>query len=433
MKAKIRANYHWIIVFVVLVEMLIYGGVTNNLNSMYIIPVTEALEASRSGFSLAMTMKSLTMFAFGMVSSVLFLHFGFRMLASIGLIGGALSLLIMSGSQSLLGIGFGAALLGICESFYSTVGVTRIIGDWFHRYRGMVLGVVTAATGLGGSLFCILQSKLIQNYGWRMSYRFSTLMLLLIAVLVFLTTRNRPDQMGLRPYGEGLLPIKQRHRAGMSDDNWPGFSLTQLIKMPTFYLMLAATFVSSVSMYLAFYVIVPHMQDCGLTADQAATMQSTMLLMLAAAKLLVGSLSDVIGGKGVSLLCTVCAIISLWLLTRVTDMTSGILAVVVFSMCLPQTTITVPLLTSSLFGYRAHDTAMSIFLSMISVGAMVASPICNLAYDLLGSYNPVFLAASGLALVSLLLHLTLFHLTGNDKKKWNEAEANKKTQAANPS
>lgn len=432
MKAKIRANYHWLIVLIVLVEMLIYGGVTNNLNAMYIIPVTEALEASRSGFSLAMTMKSLTAFACGIVSSVLFLHFGFRMLAALGLVGGALSLLLMSGSNSLLGIGLGAALLGICESFYSTVGVTRIVGDWFHRYRGMVLGVVTAATGLGGSLFCMIQSQMIQNRGWRFSYRFSTVLLLLVAVLLFLLIRNRPDQMGLRPFGEGLLPVKQRHRAGMSDDNWPGFNLPQLIKMPTFYLMLVCGFVSSVSMYLAFYVIVPHMQDCGLTADQAATMQSTMLLVLAAAKLLVGSLSDVVGGKGVTLLCTACAVVSLWLLTRVTDVTSGILAVVVFSMCLPQTTITIPLLTSSLFGYRAHDTAMSIFLSMISVGAMVASPICNLAYDLLGSYNPVFLVASGLALASMILHIVLFRLAGRDKKKWYEAKAQRKAQAENP-
>lgn len=423
MKSKLRANYHWIIALAVLVEMLIYGGVTNNLNAMYIIPVTESLEVSRSGFSLAMTMKSLTMFTFGMVSSVLFLRFGFRALATIGLVGGALSLLIMSGSNSLLGIGFGAAILGLCESLYSTVGVTRIIGDWFHRYRGIVLGVVTAATGLGGSLFCIILSKVIQSFGWRMSYRFSALILVLIAVLIVLVARNRPDQMGLRPFGEGLLPIKQRHRAGMSNDNWPGFSLVCLVRKPTFYLMLAATFVSSVSMYLAFYVIVPHMQDCGLSADQAATLQSTMLLMLAAAKLLVGGLSDVIGGKGVTLMCSFCAVVSLWMLTQVTNMTNGILSVVVFSMCLPQTTITIPLLTSDLFGYRAHDTAMSIFLSMVSVGAMVASPICNLAYDLLGSYNPVFLAASALALLSMILQLILFRLTKRDKQNWKETEA----------
>ena len=89
MKSKIRANYHWIIAFAVLLEMLIYGGVTNNLNGLYIIPVTETLQVSRSGFSLAMTMKMVAMFGFGMVSSVLFLKFGFRKLATLGLVGGA--------------------------------------------------------------------------------------------------------------------------------------------------------------------------------------------------------------------------------------------------------------------------------------------------------------------------------------------------------
>ena len=431
MKTKIRAHYCWIIVFMALLEMLIYGGVTNNLNGLFIIPVTETLQVSRSGFSLAMTMKMVTMFGFGMVSSVLFLKFGYRNLATLGLVGGALAILLMSVSNHLFVTGLAAAILGIFECLYSTVGVSRIIGDWFHRYRGIVLGIVTAATGLGGSFFCVIQTKIIQQSGWRNAYRFSAIMLLAAAVLVFVVARNRPEQVGQRPFGEGLLPIKQRHRAGMSDDNWPGFSLKELVKRPTFYLMLVTAFVASVSMYLAFYVVVPHMQDCGLTAEEAATMQSTMLLILAVAKLLVGALSDVIGGKGVSLLCSSCAAVGLWLLTRVDSVTSGLIAVVVFSMCLPQTTITIPLLTTSLFGYRAHDTAMSIFLSMLSIGAVVASPACNLAYDLLGSYNPVFLVACGLAVTSFVLYLVLYRLAGKDKKRWYEEEAQRKVQASN--
>ena len=150
-----------------------------------------------------------------------------------------------------------------------------------------------------------------------------------------------------------------------------------------------------------------------------------LLLILAVAKLLVGALSDVIGGKGVSLLCASCATVGLWLLTRVNDVTSGLIAVVVFSMCLPQTTITIPLLTTSLFGYRAHDTAMSIFLSMLSIGAVVASPVCNLAYDLLGTYNPVFYAAALLALTSLVLYMVLYRLADRDKKRWYEEREQK--------
>lgn len=432
MKSKIRANYHWVIALMVLLEMLIYGGIINNLNGMFLIPVSEDLGFSRSSFSLAMTIKPLVTFGVGMFSSAMFMRFGFRKLVPIGLIAAALGLFLMSRSQGIVGIGFGAAILGMCEALYSVVAATRIIGDWFHRYRGIVLGIVTAATGLGGSLVCVAEAWIIEQYDWRMAYLFCAVLMVLAAVVVLLLAKNRPDQMGLRPFGEGLLPIRERHRAGMSQDSWAGFTLSQLIRKPTFYLMLLCTLLGNLALYLAFTVVVPHMQDCGLGATEAASVQSTMLLMLAVAKLSVGGLSDLIGGKNVTLLCVACSVVGLWLLADVQTFSGGLVAIVIYSMCLPQTTITVPLLTTSLFGYRAHDSAMSIFLSMVSVGAMVAAPICNMAYDILGSYSPVFRVAAALGAATIVLYLILYRMAARDKKKWlaEQAEkANEKAQA----
>jgi len=432
MKAKIRTHYHWVIALMVLLEMLIYGGIVNNLNSMFLIPVSEGLEVSRSSFSLAMTIKPLVTFLVGMFSSALFMQFGFRKLVPIGLITAGLALGIMSRSQGIIGIGFGAAILGVCEALYSVVAATRIIGDWFHRYRGIVLGIVTAATGLGGSLVCVIEAWIIDRFDWRMAYLFCGILMIIAAAVVLLLAKNRPDQMGLRPFGEGLLPVKERHRAGVSQDSWAGFTLPQLIRKPTFYLMLLCTLLGNLSLYLAFTVIVPHMHDCGLSTTEAASIQSTMLLMLAVAKLSVGGLSDLIGGKNVTLLCVGCSVVGLWLLANVHSFTGGLIAIVIYSMCLPQTTITVPLLTTSLFGYRAHDSAMSIFLSMVSVGAMVAAPICNMAYDVLGSYSPVFRVAAVLGVVAIVLYLILYRLAARDKKKWFAEWEEKKNIRSSP-
>ena len=426
MKQKLRARYHWVIPLVVLLEMTVYGGMVNNLNSMYLIPLTESMGVSRSTYSLVASLRSFLYFLSGMFSSGMFLRFGYRKLVTIGLIGGSLALFLMSNSQSMVGIAVGTMILGVCESMYATVGVTRIIGDWFHKHRGLVLGVVTAATGIGGSLFCMIQSEMIQQAGWEVSYRFSALLLVLTALLMVLTVRNRPDQMGLRPFGEGQLPTKNRHRAGVALDNWPGYSLGELVRRPTFYLMMAATFLSCFALYLAFYVVVPHMQDCGLSATQAASLQSIMLLSMAVAKLLIGSLSDLIGGKNVTLLCMVTSVLGLWLLADISGMGSGALAVVIFSVGLPLTTITIPLLTTHLFGYRAHDTATGMFMSMVAVGGMVATPVCNIAYDARGSYRPVFKAAALLALATMVLFLALYRLAARDRKKWHEEREKQK-------
>lgn len=402
----------------VLLEMGVYGGVVNNLNSLYTIPVTDDLGISRSSFSLAMSLRPLMAFVFGTFSSLLFLRFGYRRLITIGLLGGALGLVLLASSQDIALLCVGGLLLGVFESMYSTTSATRIIGDWFHKKRGLVLGLVTAASGLGGSLCCIVQANLIQNVSWRSGHLFSALTMLAAAILLAFVIRNRPEELGLHPYGEGTLSNKNHHRAGVIQDNWAGFPLSELLRKPTFYLMMLCTFLSCLSLYLAFYVMVPHLQGCGLTVEEASGLQSTMLLLLAVAKLLTGSLSDWIGSKNVTLLCLISTVIGLWLLAGVENMAGGILAVVIYTIGLPLTTITVPLLVTTLFGYRAHDTSVGMFLSMVSVGGMVASPLCNMAYDALGSYRPVMYAAAILALATTILFLLLYRLAEQDKQKW---------------
>lgn len=417
MKEKIRAHYHWIIAFVVLIEMTVWGGIGNNLNSLYVIPVTEGLQISRGSFSLALSLNSLMGFLSTMVSGILFLRFGYRKLVVAGLAMAGLSFVFFLGSsQNLAMVGFGCAIYGMCGGVCSTAGVSRIVGDWFHRHRGLVLGLVSAATGVGGSLFCMILSEIMQTIGWRASYRFSGITLLVTAAILLVVIRNRPDEMKLRPYGEGELPTKKRHRAGHSEDNWPGYSLKELVRKPTLYLMMATTLLSCLSLYLAFYVVVPHMQDCGLTASQAATVQSVMLLGLSVAKLISGALSDIIGPRWVTVLCMAFGAVGLWLLADVQTMSAALAIITIYTMSLPLTTITVPLLTTELFGYRAHDTAVGLFLSMVSVGGMIASPLINLIYDAVGSYRPGLRAAAILAVVVIVLYEALYVLAKRDKR-----------------
>ena len=417
MKEIIRKNYYWIIAFVVLVEMFVWGGIGNNITGLYVIPVTESLGVSRGSFSLVMSLSSLMGFVSTMVSGILFLHFGYRKLVLSGLLIAGVTLCFLFGSANHLAVlSIGVAIYGLCSGFCSTAGMTKIIGDWFHEKRGLVLGLVSSATGFGGSLFCMLQTKIIQNHGWRASYRVSGICILATAVLLFLTIRNRPDDVKLRPYGEGRLPTKKRHRGGQSEAAWAGFSLQELLRKPTFYLMLGLTLMGCLSMYMAFYVVVPHMQDRGLTADQAATIQSVMLLGLSVAKILSGWLCDVIGPKWVTCLCLTFGIVGMWFMADVQNMTTALIIISVYTICLPITSITVPLLTSELFGYRAHDTAVGLLLSVISIGGMIASPVMNLIYDAMGTYRVGLRVGAVFGLIVMVLYLVLFALAKHDKR-----------------
>lgn len=416
MKRKIRQNYHWIIAVVLFIELAIYGGLANN-GSLFILPVTEGLGISRGDFALAGSSRSLVSFVVTLISGVFVTRLGNRRMMISGLALGVFACTIAALSQNITYIIVYSILMGISDAFCSTTTATRVVSDWFHRYQGAVLGIVSSATGLGGSLVCIFLTGSISGNGFRGGYIASGIIILLAGILVVLFVRSRPSDMGLNPYGFGYLE-KSKNKAA-KDSHWYGYSMQDLIRRPIFYLMLLLTFLSSTCIYLMFSVIVPHVQDCGLSAADATAIQSTMLLMMTGTKILCGALSDRIGSTRVTVLCMAFAAISLWMMGGVTNAGSAWIATILHTIALPLAAITPPLLTGTLFGYQAYGKIIGIVLAMTSLGNLIAAPISNAVYDVHGSYSPVFRVGAMVAVAATGLYLLLFTMAKKDRKKYD--------------
>lgn len=415
----LKKHYHWVIAGVILLELAIHVGIFNNVSSLYIIPVTTDLQIPRGSFSLAYSCKSLAGFFSTLFSGIFFTKFGYRKLATAALIVSAGAYVLLSSSQGALLLGIGFLLIGLGEGFCSVAASTRMVNTWFHTHQGLVLGLVTASTGLGGSLLSIVLSRSIASTGWRSSYLLCGILVLASAALILLFIRNTPKEMGLLPYGSGSHHGKKPKRENR--DHWYGYESKDIMKKPTFYLMIAVVFLSCACNYAAFYVVVPHFQDCGISATDAAALQSIMLLALAAAKFLCGILSDTLGAKFINVLCMVCTILALVLLAVTNSYAIGLSAVVVFSVALVMTTITVPLLSSALFGYHPQSAMIGIFMALVPAASMVAPPVVNTIYDHIGSYNPIFLVSAGIGAATLLLMILLFLLADRDRKRYEQA------------
>lgn len=421
MIAWLKKHYHWVIAVVVLLQLAIHGGAANNLSGLHLIPVTQALDITRTEYSLAGSIKSIVGVFSTLFSGVMILKFGYRTAVGVGLALSGAAYVLLSGMDSYWTFLAGFALLGVTNGVCTTSGATRIVSAWFHKHRGMVLGLVTAATGIGGSIMSIIQSYAIENISWRASYMTVAVLMFVIAVLVFLLVRNHPTNMGLLPYGDGE---QISHKKGKThQDLWSGFTMKKLMKRPTFYLMLAGTFLTCMCIYLAFSFVAPHLQDCGLSAAQASTLHSIMLLLLSGTKFLAGTLSDTIGAKKVTMLCIGFSAVGLAMLASVNGFGFAAAAVVVYSMALPIVSVTIPLLANALFGYQAQAEYTGVFMSMISAASIVAGPLSNAAYDHFGSYRPVFYAAAALSVLLLGLYWLMYRLAEKDQKKMQQAEA----------
>ena len=411
----LKRHYHWVIAGIIFVEMILYGGFLNAA-SVFTVPITEDLLLTRGDYALVQIPKGVVGFFSTLVTGFLLHRFGYRKSAIVSLISFAGGLMLLAFAQTLTVIGIASGIMGLSHGICTTAGAVWMVKSWFRKHQGLLLGIVTMATGVGGSIMSMTLTELILATNWRQTYILSAFFITVLALL-YLLLRDRPEQMGLRPYGEDT-PFKKKQSADGAHTEWAGHSFREILREPQFYLMALCTLLSCTTVYLTLTVIVPHFQDGGYSASEAAGFQSVLMLCLSGAKLVGGWLSDRIGAKPMTLLCGVCAAAGQYLLADVSSAFLCYVGIVLFSVGLLAVSITVPLLSMPLFGYRAFGSITGVFLAMVSLGSMVAGPIVNLFYDRLGSYAPVFRVAALIDLALIGLYLLLFYLCEKEKRSF---------------
>lgn len=420
MRAKLNAHYHWVIAAMAVLAMLVCGGVGNSLNGITLIPITQSLGVSRGEFSTAMIAKNIGGVVLNMVSGALFVKIGYRKLVPVALLLSGLGFLISSSGQTLTVM----CVAGVMEGMYTlctSTGNPRILGTWFHKHYGLLMGIVTAMTGLGGSIFSIVFARIVAAYNWRAAYLSVAIMYFVLALLLALLMRDRPQQMGLKPYGEGHMPKNAKRD---TDDHWEGFSMAQLKKKPVFYLMVLGTLLSSICGYTALSVVSPHIQDCGMSPEFAAGVQSVVMIGLAVTKLMFGALSDKVGAKLMTLVSLVSLVASMLLLANVSNAVSAYIAALVYALALPLCGIVPPLLLPSLFGYGSGVKAIGIMYAILSTASMIANPLTNTLRDRFGSYRPVFQGTAVVAIGVTALYILLYVLAAKERKKLEQQTSN---------
>ena len=96
---------------------------------------------------------------------------------------------------------FWGIMLGLGSGMTALVLTAVVSNRWFDTHRGLVVGLLTASSATGQLVFLPVGAWLIEHFGWRMAVLPVFFACALAAVLVFLLMRNRPNEVGLTPYG----------------------------------------------------------------------------------------------------------------------------------------------------------------------------------------------------------------------------------------
>ena len=417
MKRGLRQHYHWVVCGLVFLQMFVYGGIINSFN-VFIIPLCNTLKMTRGDFSLTMIPYNIVCFFSAMFSGAVGKHLGYKQ-------GALISLALAAGSTAAMGLAQTPMMLTVGRAVYAcsfgmcfTAGTVMIIRNWFRKHQGLILGLITMSTGLGGSVFTTMLSAVTEQWGWRVAFFVKAGFLILIAVGYLFLLHDRPEKMGMKPYGFHQTPQEKKQTAVEDSRHWAGYPLKEQLRRPAMYVMCICLLISISCIYVTSTVIVPYFRDRGFSPAEAAGYQSVLLLALAVAKLISGSISDRFGAKVTAVVCILCSVLGQGILAYTNYPGLNCVAVVILAVGLCINSTVIPLLSQDLFGNKGSIDCNGIFLAMPPVAFLGATLITNYGYDYFGSYLPIFRGAAFIHGGTLLLFFVLFAMTKKDKAKF---------------
>ena len=200
-KTSRRIHPGWFALAVTFATLMATAGF-RSAPSVLITPLEAAFGWSRSDISLAIAINVLL---FGLVSpfaAALMEKFGMRRVVMSALttvsIGAFLTIFIHAPWQLIATWG---VIVGTGTGSMALVFAATVANRWFVAKRGLVTGVLTAASATGQLIFLPGLSHLAHTYGWKsVSITVATFALAVVPFIYFFL-REKPADLGLLPYG----------------------------------------------------------------------------------------------------------------------------------------------------------------------------------------------------------------------------------------
>ena len=410
MKISLKKPYYgWIIVALGIVIMAASVGIVNNCMSLYIVPICDETGFSRKAVSVLNTLLSVGSMAVAAVSAELYHHFSVRRTMQVSAVVISVGYFAFSFANKLWQFYAICVVVACALWLLAYIPFAVILSNWFHKRTGFVIGLTYMGTGVGGMIFSPIIGSLIANVGWRQAM--VTMAIVMAAVHIPCTSllRDRPEDMGLEPYGAQEEKEQVQHR-----DTLPGIPFDSGRHGAKFILIALAVSVLCFA-NTGFCTNLPaHMSDKGYSIETASRIMSATMASLAIGKISLGWIYDKFGSKFATalagLMLAACPIAGIFL----PGVGPIVCIVVCFSLGMAFGSVGIPIVAREAFGLRDFDRYNGALNAVTGVLSAAAPVFSGFIYDATGSYTPAFIAVAAASVVfTAVLVLCL-----RDKQSW---------------
>ncbi|MER5854520.1 MFS transporter [Streptomyces sp900105245] len=196
-----RVHRAWTVAAVTFVT-IIGAAAFRSLPGLLIDPLNEDFGWSRGTIGAAV---SVNLALYGLTApfaAALMDRFGIRRVVAVALCviaaGSGLTVWMTAAWQLLLCWGL---MVGLGTGAMALAFAATVTNRWFTERRGLVSGILTAASASGQLIFLPLLSWIVDRHGWRPASVTVALAALAVVPFVWLLLRDHPADVGLKPYG----------------------------------------------------------------------------------------------------------------------------------------------------------------------------------------------------------------------------------------
>jgi MFS family permease len=396
-----RIHWSWVVAAVSFVAILGAAGF-RSVPGVMMGPLHHEFGWSHGTVGLAM---SVNMTLFGLTApfaAALMDRFGVRPVLSAALLliatGSALSVFMTASWQLVLLWG---VLVGVGTGSISMGFVATVATRWFEARRGLVTGVLTAASATGQLIFLPVVAEVTTRHGWRWASLIVAAAALAVAPLVAIFMRNHPRDKGVTAYGATEAVEPTAVPASSFRAAFDGLLLGA--RVPAFWLLAASFAICGMTTNgLIGTHFIPAANDHGMPTTVAAGLLATIGILDVAGTIFSGWLTDRVDprlllvvyytGRGVSLLL-------LPALLSPHAAPSTWVFVIFYGLDWVATVPPTIVLCRNYFGASTPVVFGWVFASH-QLGAAIAAAGAGKLRDLQGDYDLAFYLAAGLCIVA---------------------------------
>jgi OFA family oxalate/formate antiporter-like MFS transporter len=395
--------YGWWIVLACFFIGLYIGGTIFYGFTAFFEPIRREFGWTYTQISLAASLRGLEMGIFAPLVGFLADRFGSRKLILWGTILLGVALILLSLTRSLamfygsfLIIAFGA---GGCTS----VVTMTVVANWFHRNVGVALGVMVSGFGACGLMLPLIV-RLIDVSGWRTTLIVLGLGMWILGIPLSFVIRNRPEQYGYLPDGEessDSMPEIEIQSKGLE------IGLRQALRMKSFWYINSIELIRMMTVMSVITHVMPYLSSLGIPRLTGGLIAGAIPLFSIIGRFGFGWLGDIIDKRYVLALSLCLTSLGLLAFCYVQVVWVVCVFLLLFSPGYGGIMVLRGAILREYFGRDSFGRILGITMGCAAAGGIIGPTLTGWVFDILGSYDIVWLIFCGLTGLTILLALKL--------------------------